>query len=212
MVASAAVSRLQPWKFAIFVARYVRFCTAVNTTALFHRPCRQTLDDVPLRQQQHDGGGNMSIIAFITDGVQISKILAHIPAGVRHGNGASGGSRAHARVDRPGCPAAFSPTASPVPAALRAGTTSSLPTPASVAGSAPPAPPAAWWRPQRIWPTMSSRAWPLRQWVLSVPKRLRYHLERDSAVPIAALHFLAAAAAMRLNLLRRLTCAETSFS
>jgi len=59
---------------------------------------------------------------------------------------------------------------------------------------------------------MSSRAWPLRQWVLSVPKRLRYHLERDSAVPIAALHFLAAAAAMRLNLLRRLTCAETSFS
>jgi len=30
MVASAAVSRLQPWKFAIFVARYVRFCTAVN--------------------------------------------------------------------------------------------------------------------------------------------------------------------------------------
>jgi len=157
-------------------------------------------------------GGNMRIIAFITDGVQISKILAHIPAGVRHGNGASGGSRAHARVDRPGCPAAFSPTASPVPAALRAGTTSSLPTPASVAGSAPPAPPAAWWRPQRIWPTMSSRAWPLRQWVLSVPKRLRYHLERDSAVPIAALHFLAAAAAMRLNLLRRLTCAETSFS
>ena len=31
MVASVAVSRLQPWKFAIFVARNVRFCTAVNT-------------------------------------------------------------------------------------------------------------------------------------------------------------------------------------
>ena len=29
---------------------------------------------------------------------------------------------------------------------------------------------------------------PLRQWVLSVPKRLRYHLERDCAVLNAALH------------------------
>ena len=29
---------------------------------------------------------------------------------------------------------------------------------------------------------------PLRQWVLSVPKRLRYHLERDPAVLNAALH------------------------
>jgi len=46
---------------------------------------------------------------------------------------------------------------------------------------------------------------PLRQWVLSVPKRLRYHLERDPAVLNAALHFLAAAAAMPLNLLRRQT-------
>jgi len=64
--------------------------------------------------------------------------------------------------------AASSPTASPVPAALRAGTTSSLPTPASVAGSGPPAPPAAWWRPPRIWPTMSSRAWPLRQAVTAL--------------------------------------------
>ncbi len=41
-------------------------------------------------------GGNMRNIAFVTEGVQISKILAHIPAGVRHGNGASGGSRARA--------------------------------------------------------------------------------------------------------------------
>jgi len=59
---------------------------------------------------------------------------------------------------------------------------------------------------------MSSRAWPLRQWMLSVPKRLRYHLERDPAVLNAALNILAAAAAMPLNLLRRLACAETSFS
>lgn len=29
---------------------------------------------------------------------------------------------------------------------------------------------------------------PVRQWVLSVPKRLRYHLERDPAVLNAALH------------------------
>jgi len=56
--------------------------------------------------------------------------------------------------------AASSPTASPVPAALRAGTTSSLPTPASAGASAPPAPPAVWWRPPRIWLTMSSRAGP----------------------------------------------------
>jgi len=89
--------------------------------------------------------------------------------------------------------AASSPTASPVPAALCAGTTSSLPTPASVAACAPPAPPAAWWRPQRIWPTMSSRAWPVRQWVLAVPKRLRYHLERDPAVLNAALHIFLSA-------------------
>jgi len=33
------------------------------------------------------------------------------------------------------------------------------------------------------------RAWPLQQWVLSVPKRLRYHLERDSAVLNAACTF-----------------------
>jgi len=108
--------------------------------------------------------------------------------------------------------AASSPTASPVPAALRADMISSLPTPASVAACVPPAPPAAWWRPPRIWLTMSLRAWPVRQWVLSVPKRLRYHLEGDPAVLNAALYFLAAAAAMRLNLLRRLACAETSFS
>jgi len=35
---------------------------------------------------------------------------------------------------------------------------------------------------------MSSRTWPVRQWVLAVPKRLRYHLERDPAVLNAALH------------------------
>jgi len=45
-----------------------------------------------------------------------------------------------------------------------------------------------------------------------VPKRLRYHLKRDPAVLNAALRILAAAAAMPLNLPRRLACAETSFS
>jgi len=59
---------------------------------------------------------------------------------------------------------------------------------------------------------MSSRTWPVRQWVLAVPKRLRYHLKRDPAVLNAALRILAAAAAMPLNLPRRLACAETSFS
>jgi len=40
---------------------------------------------------------------------------------------------------------------------------------------------------------MSSRAWPLRQWVLSEPKRLRYHLERNPAVLNAALHIFLSA-------------------
>ena len=31
---------------------------------------------------------------------------------------------------------------------------------------------------------------PVRQWVLSVPKRLRYYLERDPAIQNAALHIL----------------------
>ena len=48
-------------------------------------------------------------------------------------------------------------TASPVPAAPTADTTSWSLTPASVAASARPAQPAAWSRPRRIWPTTSSR-------------------------------------------------------
>ena len=46
---------------------------------------------------------------------------------------------------------------------------------------------------------MSSRAWPVCQWVLSVPKRLRYHLERDSAVLNAALHIFLTAIARVLR-------------
>jgi len=46
---------------------------------------------------------------------------------------------------------------------------------------------------------MSLRAWPLQQWVLSVPKRLRYHLERDSAVLNAALHIFLTAIARVLR-------------
>jgi len=84
--------------------------------------------------------------------------------------------------------AVSSPTALRAPAAPTAGTISWSPTPANAGASVRPAPPAAWWRPPRIWPTMSSRAWPVRQWVLSVPKRLRYHLEHDPAVLNAALH------------------------
>ena len=34
---------------------------------------------------------------------------------------------------------------------------------------------------------------PVRQWVLSVPKRLRYHLERDPAVQNVALHIFVTA-------------------
>ena len=34
---------------------------------------------------------------------------------------------------------------------------------------------------------------PVRQWVLSVPKRLRYHLERDPTVLNAALHLFVTA-------------------
>lgn len=40
--------------------------------------------------------------------------------------------------------------------------------------------PGAWQRRRRTWPTQVLPRLPVRQWVLSVPKRLRYFLQRDA--------------------------------
>jgi len=53
---------------------------------------------------------------------------------------------------------------------------------------------------------------PVRQWVLSVPKRLRLSPGARSGGSKRRAALFAAAAAMPLNLLRRLACAETSLS
>jgi hypothetical protein len=47
---------------------------------------------------------------------------------------------------------------------------------------------------------------PVRQWVLSVPKRMRYHLERDPAVQNAALHILLSAIERVMRLQSRRQC------
>lgn len=48
----------------------------------------------------------------------------------------------------------------------------------------------AWQRRQRTWLTTSSPHLPVRQWVLPVPKRLRYFLQRDGAALNIALRIL----------------------
>ena len=70
----------------------------------------------------------------------------------------------------------FSPTASRAPAAPIVATTSWWLTPAKIVAYAPSAPPDAWSKPPRISSITFSKRLPVRQWVLSLPKRHRYHL------------------------------------
>lgn len=78
--------------------------------------------------------------------------------------------------------AATSPTALPAPVVMTVGTTTSSPIPARAGVSAPRATHGAWWRrPGHLTDHVFPRL-PVRQWVLSVPKRLRYFMQRDGAV------------------------------
>ena len=60
------------------------------------------------------------------------------------------------------------------------GMTTSWPIPAKTGACAPRATPGAWWRQQNLSDHVFRRL-PVRQWVLSVPKRLRYFMQWDGA-------------------------------
>jgi hypothetical protein len=83
--------------------------------------------------------------------------------------------------------AGFSRMALPALDAPSAVTIFSSPGHAKVVVSVPLATPGEWSKPPPLWPTPILPRLPVRQWVLSVPKRLRDPLEHDPAIETLAL-------------------------
>ena len=82
-------------------------------------------------------------------------------------------------------------TALRAPAVMTEDTTTLWPIPARTVESAPRATPGAWWRPAAHLTDHAFPRLPVRQWVLLVPKRLRYFMQRDGAVLSMVLRILA---------------------
>jgi len=81
MVASAAVSRLQPWKFAIFVARYVRFCTAVNRVDAAVNPALFLEYEEVLKRPDLFPGEIAHADRLLDRIARVSRLVTNLPSG-----------------------------------------------------------------------------------------------------------------------------------